>query len=891
MQSKQPKILAIDDSCDNLTTLKAVVADVLPGTQVLTALTGWKGLQLARAEDPDVILLDIIMPEMDGFEVCRKLKKDKNLQRIPVLFLTALKSSREIRLKALDAGAEAFLSKPFEETELIAQILSMTKIKAANLHQFREKERLEELVMERTFAIKQELLNRRKVEQELFLAKQFSQQIINCAGEGIIVYGRDQRYQLWNPYMEQMTGILAEEVLGHHLLEIFPLFDEVGVVQTIKKILAGDNPKTIEFYYNLPLTGRAGWASHTSSPLRNQDGGIIGVIGIVQDITERKMAEESLRISEAKYRLLIENQNDLVIKTDVEGCYLYASPSYCQLFGKKEEELLGNTYTPLVHKDDLQAVQKAIAAMFQPPYTCSYEERAKTILGWRWIQWEVKAVFGERNTIIALVGTGRDITERKEMEKIISDEREKFRTTLLSVGDGVIVTDRMAKIELMNVVAEQLSGWTQQEALDRPFTEIFNIVNEYTRTRSENPVQKVLATGNIIKRAEHTILISKEGIERSIEDIAAPVKDKDGNINGVVLVFRDYTEKKEKQKEIEYLSFHDQLTGLYNRGVFEEELKRLDNERNLPLTLVMGDINGLKLTNDAFGHFVGDKLLKKAAEVMKKACRTDDIIARIGGDEFVIILPKTDSEQTAKIVNRINHTLANENVDSIMLSISFGWEIKQSTAEEMTTVFKKAEDNMYRRKLSESTSMRYKIIEVIIKTLYEKNEREQQHSSRVSQLCEALGAALGLNMEDISELRTVGLMHDIGKIILDDRILDKPDILGDLEWFEIKRHAETGYRILSSVNEFSQLAEYVLAHHERWDGKGYPRGLKGEKIPLESRIIAVADTYDAMTSDRPYRKALSEEFAIKEIRRNAGTQFDPDIARVFVEKVLGTEWD
>ncbi|MDZ5035172.1 GGDEF domain-containing protein, partial [Clostridium perfringens] len=139
-----------------------------------------------------------------------------------------------------------------------------------------------------------------------------------------------------------------------------------------------------------------------------------------------------------------------------------------------------------------------------------------------------------------------------------------------------------------------------------------------------------------------------------IEDNAAPIKGENDVINGVALAFRDVSEKKERQEKIEYLSFYDQLTGLYNRRFFEEELKRLDTKSNLPITLVIIDVNGLKLTNDAFGHLEGDKLLQKVAKVIKKECRNEDIISRIGGDEFTIILPKTSSEETEKILNRIN---------------------------------------------------------------------------------------------------------------------------------------------------------------------------------------------------------------------------------------------
>jgi len=184
--------------------------------------------------------------------------------------------------------------------------------------------------------------------------------------------------------------------------------------------------------------------------------------------------------------------------------------------------------------------------------------------------------------------------------------------------------------------------------------------------------------------------------------------------------------------------------------------------------------------------------------------------------------------------------------------------------------------------------VRNRTLEVIMKALFEKNLRERQHSIRVSQLCEAIGNALALSDVDIHELRTAGLMHDIGKIIIEDQILEKPGSLNELEWREIRRHSETGYRIMSSVNELSPLAKYVLAHHERWDGKGYPHGLKGEEIPLAARIIAIADAYDAMTSARPYRSALSREAAIEELKRNAGTQFDPDIVKVFAE-IVSTE--
>jgi len=638
----------------------------------------------------------------------------------------------------------------------------------------------------------------------------------------------------------------------------------------------------IEYFHK---DGSTCWLENVISSIWDSQGVLVGLYGLARDITERKKAEaEREALLLLLQAMFSEHTAVMLLMEPLTGKIIDVNPAACTFYGYTREELLNMLIQDinLLPKEELKRRRYMVLEEKQRYFLFPHRLKCGEI---RLVDvYSCPVIHKGEKTLFSIIF---DVTERERYKEELYREKELLRSTLLSISDGVVTTDQQGKVTSINKVAGQLTGWTQEEAFGKPIEEVFNTINEFTREKCENPAYKVLETRKTIELANHTILVSKEGIERPIEDSAAPIMDEDGHINGVVLVFRDFTEKKERQAKIEYLSFRDQLTGLYNRRFFEEELKRLDTERNLPLTLVMADINGLKLTNDAFGHFVGDKLLQKAAEIIKKECRTDDIIARIDGDEFVLLLPKTDSEQAAEIVNRIYKTISNEKVNSIMLSISFGWETKMEATEEMTAVLKKAEDYMYRSKLSESFSMRNKTIKVIIKTLYEKNEREQRHSYRVSQLSEAIGAALELSIEDISELRTVGLMHDIGKIIIDDRILDKPGALSESEWLEIKRHSEVGYRILSSVNEFAPLAEYVLAHHERWDGKGYPKGLKGEEIPLEARIIAVADTYDAMTSDRPYRKALSKEVAIEEIERNAGTQFDPCIARVFVEKVLG----
>jgi len=477
-----------------------------------------------------------------------------------------------------------------------------------------------------------------------------------------------------------------------------------------------------------------------------------------------------------------------------------------------------------------------------------------------------------------------DITKRKELEEELIKSEQKYKLLFSAMNDAfshqrIICNEHGKPIDYRFITAnpsfEKMMGLNSEAIIGKTATEVLQSIDQ-------NLIEiygKVALTGESV----HFNTFS-ESLNKHFE-----VKAYSPSSNEFATIYMDITERLECEKDICYLNYHDVLTGLYNRRFYEEEIRRLNTERNLPISLIFGDVNGLKLINDAFGHLKGDELLQKAALAIQSVCREDDIVARWGGDEFVILLPKTNTEDAEDIVKRIRETYSKEYVNSISGSISFGWDTKCSMEEDILKILKNAEDLMYKNKTLESEGIRLNTIRTLMATLHKKYLGSEQHSKRVSKLCQDLGRAIGLSEMEVCGVRTAGFFHDIGYVSIEEDILNKPGKLVAQEWDEIKRHAEIGYRILSSSHEMSEIADYVLAHHERWDGKGYPRGVQGKLIPIEARIVALASSYVAMTSERPYRSALQEEVALQEIIKNAGTQFDPRIVQAFV-KHLNNLW-
>jgi|GEM_PF-1731249 len=329
-----------------------------------------------------------------------------------------------------------------------------------------------------------------------------------------------------------------------------------------------------------------------------------------------------------------------------------------------------------------------------------------------------------------------------------------------------------------------------------------------------------------------------------------------------------------------FLRDHDLLTGLHTRSYLEGVINKWSYKED-PVALIIIDINGLKVINDVYGFRTGDDILKSIGRELKASCSKAKCVARWGSDEFAILMePREKKGLEVYIDGLIDQLYLSQETD---FELSYGYKYDVISSDHTYEFIREAEDHLSSNKVLASSSFKNNMIKTIMNTLHQKNHREELHSKRVSAITRLIAEKMNFSSYEIKKIQVAGLMHDIGKIAIDEAVLNKVGALDDQEWLQIKKHPETGFRILSTSADTLDVAHAVLGHHERWDGKGYPQGLKGEEIPLMARIIGIADVFDAMTAERTYRKAVPIRQAIEEIQACSGSQFDPYLVDIFVE--------
>lgn len=621
------------------------------------------------------------------------------------------------------------------------------------------------------------------------------------------------------------------------------------------------------------------WVYDKAKLFYDQDGKPVRLEGVMRDITERKRVEEKLKYNRQRYETIFKSAPIGILIEDQDGKILEVNPGLCEMTDFSKEELEG---------------ANVLDKFVLPEYKELARQNIKKIIDGQDLEFDIKTPKknGEviykylKETKIVLpdgkkgiISMHLDISERKAMEKELKEKNILLNSILESIQDGICVLNPDLTIRYTNAT---MNEWYQQ-GMPLQDKECFHGFYNKKSSCEDCPVLKSLES----KKMESAVKKLPDWHELDyIEIFSYPIFDENqGKISGVVEFVRDITEQKEREREIKYLLYRDSLTGLYNRRFFEEEMQRLDTKRQLPISIIMADVNGLKIINDSYGHDTGDRLLKKAAEILKKTVREEDILARQGGDEFAILLPNTSSEEVSRVVSRINKEIAAADLDEIPLSIALGQATKNEPAEELTEVLKKADNRMYQNKLSVSRSSKSKIVQGLLNILEAKSSETKEHAVRMTKLAFDFGERLELSNSELNRLSLLATLHDIGKTNIDQNILNKPGRLSKREWEIMKNHSEQGYKIASSSEEFALVADDIFAHHEHWDGGGYPRQLAEEDIPYLARIITIIDAFDVMTHDRPYSKAVSHKEALKEIEKCAGSQFDPRLAEEFISLI------
>ncbi|MEN6461189.1 MAG: PocR ligand-binding domain-containing protein [Syntrophomonas sp.] len=481
-----------------------------------------------------------------------------------------------------------------------------------------------------------------------------------------------------------------------------------------------------------------------------------------------------------------------------------------------------------------------------------------------------------------LASMGLDRMRQLDAWKTIKEREERLTVVLEESHDGFWDWD------LDDGTAYYSSRWTEilgysQDEIEPYISSWENLIHPEDRASVMKNLQSHY-TGTTDRYEAEYRMLAKSGEWRWIQGRGkALIRNEKGQAKRVAGTHIDVTECKHAHEKLRHMSLHNFLTGLYNRVYFEQEMKRLEVEGIIPVGIIICDIDGLKLINDTMGHNAGDNMLRNAARIIKKCFPEDIVVARIGGDEFAILIPNCDQKYMEEACTRIKNAVAWGNAKNpgtpLSLSIGFAW--RDSLPLNMNSIFSEADNHMYREKLHSRQSLHSTIVNTLMKALEERDFITGGHVNRLQHLVVSLAYTLGLPVCRINELRLLAQFHDIGKVGISDRILFKNGPLTDEEFIEMQRHSEIGCRIAQTAPELVPIADWILKHHEWWNGNGYPLGLKGEEIPLECRILAIADAFDAMISDRPYRYALSCQEAINELNRCSGTQFDPNLVEMF----------
>lgn len=550
------------------------------------------------------------------------------------------------------------------------------------------------------------------------------------------------------------------------------------------------------------------------------------------------------------------------------------------IFGYKPEDFYNGPladYWQFVHEDDRERVKRELYSA-RKKETKSYKNQYRVICSdssVRWVEEWVIHEYTPEGVLSHEKGVLRDITDAHGIAMKLRDSESRYKELFDNASALIFTFNNNGRLTSCNRTFKE----TFMIDEDKQILRLDDLFSDTTMNRFAKQSFFEECLNNIDNRLELEMknlngdLLFIEMRNRVIYD--------ESEILEIQSVANDITDKKRAEETVKFLMEHDAMTGLYNRVYFDRKLDEYAVSDHKNVAIIIGDVNGLKMINDAFGHKNGDALLQGISKVFLSVFdEKTDIIARLSGDEFAILTLKKNIDI---LIDRVNVKCKEQRLFPFPMDISLGYAIQKNKTQSIDSLFREADHQMYRKKLRESKRIKSMMIQSLQNQLAENSLETFEHCHRMKNTAEQIGIMLNMSEALMEELELTILMHDIGMVSISSEILEKTEPLSDDEINTIHKHSEIGYHLLISSPNLAGVGEYVLSHHENYDGTGYPQGLKGMEIPLVSRIVAVADGYDAMTNDRPYRTSISHQEAIEDIKGQSGKKYDPSVVHAFIK--------
>lgn len=598
-------------------------------------------------------------------------------------------------------------------------------------------------------------------------------------------------------------------------------------------------------------------------------------------ITKNKISNltSEIKKSEKDYKLLFQNMIVPMAVTQ-DGKIMLLNKEMEKLTGFSKNNLGTMKIENCIHPDDYERVSS-----FHKQILTSEKDKISFDLRIFTDDKEIRHVHSDISRILwdkkpAILSLLLDNTEQIHAKAQIVESEEKFRLITENVSDIIwVVNLALDKITYISPSMIEISGYTIEEIEDKEFKSIvvphyydgfMDVINKNSKLIEENELTSTFDRYEMQMKHKNGTLNWTETEMKFYKN--------ESNETIVICSTRNINSRKKDEAQINYLLNHDSLTGFKNRRCFEKLLKEYDQKEYYPLTIVFSDINGLKLTNDIFGHNVGDELIKKTADGLQSIAREKDVFARIGGDEFVILMPNTNFENASILVSKIKKELSKQKVYTINCNLSIGFDVKTNESQNIQTIKENAESEMYKEKAANGNVIYQEMLESILNAFYETSPNEKLHSQYTATMCEQLGRKLNLTGNEVYTLREAGRLHNFGK--LPDSI--KGNKIDPLD--KAKSYPAVSYRILTLFDETVDIADFVYQHKENWDGSGYPKGLKGNEIPLISQILAISEHYVSLISGL-YGNLYSVDEAQKIINSLSEINYNPEILKIFNEYI------